>query len=250
MSLNSLQNAGFPSIRDYVALSGSMADNARQIRAYHYHHVEGIMSASPSPGYEPLLIKRGDDPVIARLKARIFLHEGKKLAAESQRRREVVHAIRVLARPKHSPRAIVKSLKVIVAAWRETWVLRTIFTEAGLNDDLFVQSIGQMSGGDINALQMVLHIAANSAPKIKLPRGPKLTAASATHELFLESQVRCTARAYTYSEYDENFVDEATKATRLEFGDERFSPRSAWRRLKARRRLAASATAEPTAQGE
>jgi hypothetical protein len=116
MSLNSLQNAGSPSIKNDVALSGSMADNARQIRAYFYPYVAALMSASPSPGYEPLLIKRGDHPVIARIKAGIFLHEGKKVAAAMRRRREVVHAIRVLANPQRSRRAIVKSFKIIIAA--------------------------------------------------------------------------------------------------------------------------------------
>jgi hypothetical protein len=128
-----------------------------------------------------------------------------------------------------------------------TWVVRIIFTEAGLNDDLFIRSVVRAVNGDINALQMALHIAANSAPKIKPLRGRNVSAASASHELFLESQVRGASHSFTYSEYEGDFVDEATQATRLEFPGEVFRPRAASRRLKARRQLAAQYVANPAA---
>jgi hypothetical protein len=46
------------------------------------------------------------------------------------------------------------------------------------------------------------------------------------------------ANAYSYSELKEDFIDEATRATRLEFPGARFGPQPASRRLKARRQLA------------
>jgi len=92
--------------------------------------------------------------------------------------------------------------------------------------------------GNEMAIERILDIARMAAPRIRIPRGPKVTAASAAHELFLEKRGIRGASAYSYSDLEEDFIDEATRATRLEFPSALFGPQPASRRLKARRQLA------------
>jgi len=62
------------------------------------------------------------------------------------------------------------------------------------------------------AIERILDIARMAAPRIRIPRGPKVTAASAAHELFLEKRGIRGASAYSYSDLEEDFIDEATRS--------------------------------------
>jgi hypothetical protein len=72
-------------------------------------------------------------------------------------------------------------------------------------------------------------IAATVAPRLSVSRGRKISAASAAHEFVSEE----LGQAYTFSPVLEDFTDELTKATRIEFGDPNFDPRPAVRRARA-----------------
>jgi len=61
-----------------------------------------ISRSPPSPGYEALLINRGENPLLARVKAYLTVSQGRKIANESRRYRDVVAAIRFLAKPNRS----------------------------------------------------------------------------------------------------------------------------------------------------
>jgi hypothetical protein len=81
-----------------------------------------------------------------------------------------------------------------------------------------------------------MEIAATIAPRLSIPRGPKISAASATHEVFLETVAELLApRAYTRDPISEIYTDRWTAATRQEFRDPDFNPQAAHLRAKARR---------------
>ena len=103
--------------------------------------------------------------------------------------------------------------------------------------------------GNEMAIERILEIARMAGPRIRIRRGPKVTAASAAHELFLEKHGIRGASAYSYSDLEGNFIDEATQATRLEFPRVRFGPQPASRRLKARRQLAGARIPRRGAKG-
>jgi hypothetical protein len=115
---------------------------------------------------------------------------------------------------------------------------RAIFIEAHLSDHILIYMLPWAAPGNEMAIERILEIARMAAPRIRIRRGPKVTAASGVHELFLEKHGIRGASAYSYSDLEEDFIDEATQATRLEFPGARFGPRPTSRRLKARRQLA------------
>jgi hypothetical protein len=77
----------------------------------------------------------------------------------------------------------------------------------------------------------LMEIAANFCSRLGTRRGRKLSPASAAHEFLLE-HLGC---GYTWHIDDEDYSDPLTLATREEFDDPDFSPRSARRRVNARR---------------
>jgi hypothetical protein len=172
------------------------------------------------------------------VKAQLTVNQGRKTADESRRCREVVAAIRFLAKPNRSRWAVNRKIAFLLAASRETRIIRAIFTEAGLSDHILVNLLPSAAQGNEMAIERILETARVAAPRIRIRRGPKVTAASAAHELFLEKQGIRGASAYSYSDLEKDFVDEATQATRLEFPGDPFGPQPASRRLKARRQLA------------
>jgi hypothetical protein len=163
----------------------------------------------------------------------VTVDQGKKIADESKRYREVVTAIRFLAKPNRSRWAVNRKIALLLVASRETRIIRAIFLEANLSDHILINMLPWATQNDAMAIEWILEIARMAAPRIRMRRGPKVTAASAAHELFLEKHGIRGASAYSYSELEEDFIDEATKATRLEFPGTRFGPQPASRRLKA-----------------
>jgi len=130
------------------------------------------------------------------------------------------------------------------AARDETSMLDQIFGKAGLNDTELSELVYLLkvavNGGPLER-DRIREIAAEVAPSLPSARGRKVSAASAAHEQLLETVERYIGqRGYTYSAYEGDFVDEQTKATRLEFGDPHFDPRPAYQRLAARRKAKSS----------
>jgi hypothetical protein len=179
----------------------------------------------------------------------VTVDQGKKIADESRRYREVVTAIRFLAKPNRSRWAVNRKIALLLAAARETRIIRAIFLEGNLSDHILINTLPWATQDNAMAIERILEIARMAAPRIRMRRGPKVTAASAAHELFLEKHGIRGARAYSYSELEKDFIDEGTRATRLEFPGARFGPQPASRRLKARRQLAGVRIPHPGPKG-
>jgi hypothetical protein len=84
--------------------------------------------------------------------------------------------------------------------------------------------------------QSLVNVVSKLGPALRVPRGRKTSAASFAHQFLLEDglpdQLNCST--LTYSDKAEDFTDPLTRATRVEFGDNDFSPRAASRRAKGR----------------
>jgi hypothetical protein len=236
--MSDLQTSPEPVVGDMIRLTGVEAEDALRIRFLAAIYLLKVSRSPPSPGYEPLLIKRGENPLLARVKAYLAVDQGSKIANESRRYREVVTAIRFLAKPNRSGWALNRKIALLLAASRETRIIRAIFIEARLSDHIFINMLPSAAQGDETAIEWIVKIARTATPEIRIRRRPKVTAASAAHEFFLEKQGMRGASAYSYSALEKDFIDEATQATRLEFPGRPFGPRPASRRVKARRQLA------------
>ena len=211
-----------PAVREFCAQIGAV--------------IQRVAESPPSPGYEPFLIERGVDPILARMMAGLAVRSGKRIAHESVRLTAVVRAIRFLANPNRQRRAISRRVDVLLAAWEETSIIETIFYDGRRRDEFeFIRLLKLVAEGQEDAHQPLTEIAASLAPHLPSRRGPKVSAASAAHEFFLEGVVReLEPRAFTWNEVVGKCTDPVTEATRREFGCRHFDPRPAYRRLRAR----------------
>jgi hypothetical protein len=194
------------------------------------------VESSLSIAYEPLLIEHGVKPVWAPgigepddLQWDATCERGVRLPA-------VVGAIRFLAKPGRGRRAILPKAEVLLAAWEETSIIKTIFDDASLTESEFIGLLKSVVEGREVVWRRITEIAAAVAPHLSVPRGLKVSKASATHEFFLEIIGELPApRAYTWNESLGKCTDPATEATRREFANSNFDPRPAYRRWKSRR---------------
>jgi hypothetical protein len=199
--------------------------------------IQRLAESPPSPGYEPWLIERGSNPILGRMIARLLVRGGNRCATESVRLPAIVGAIRFLATPRRKRQAISREVDVLLAAWEKTSIIETIFDDAGLNESEFVRLLGSVAAGHQIGYHRLTEIAASLAPHLSIPRGLKVSAASAAHEFFLEDVVMpLEPRAYSWNEPKGKFTDPVTEATRHEFERRHFDPRPAYRRLKARQK--------------
>jgi hypothetical protein len=119
--------------------------------------------------------------------------------------------------------------EILLSARRDSFVLEEIFQNADIE---FAELLEPAIEGRESAHCRLRAMAAAVAPRIRVNRGPKICAASAAHEFFLkESTPLIGSRAYTWDDIAEDYVDELTQATRIEFGEPDFDPRPARRRL-------------------
>ena len=88
------------------------------------------VESCPSTAYEPLLIERGVNPVLARGLASLAIRIGTRQANESRRLPAVVDAIRFLAKPGRRRQAILRRAEVLLAAWEETSIIKQSLTRA------------------------------------------------------------------------------------------------------------------------
>jgi len=194
-----------------------------------------VAETAPSCGYEPMLGVRGVNPILARLTRLLLVRRGTRIAGENKWFPRVAEAIRFLAKPGRRRRAFVHKVKLLLRVWDETSIIETIFCDASLDDFAFVKALELAAEGDEVACRRVTEIAATIAPYVSIPRGPKVSAASAAHEFLLEELGQVTgSRAYTWRDEEGKCTDPLTEATRLEFNDPKFDPRPAYRRVKAR----------------
>lgn len=189
----------------------------------------------PSKAYGNYFEAQGFAPFLARGLASLTISLGTREADEARRVTPVVEAIRFLARGDRQKRAILSRAKLVLAASKETSIVDELFRNAGLHEGEFLRLLQTViDGGTINR-ERITTIAAVVAPSVRRARGPKITAASAAHERFLETNASFgLPGGYTWSEDAGDFVDPRTRATRQEFGEPDFAPRSARRRVKRR----------------
>ena len=160
------------------------------------------VESSPSIAYEPLLIEHGVKLVRARGLASLTIRRGTQHANESIRLPAIVGAIRFLAKPGRDRRAILSKAEVLFAAWEETSIIDTIFDDAKLRESEFIGLLKSAVEGREVAWRRITEIAAVIAPLLSIPRGPKISAASASHELLLEELVSETgSQGYTWDPY-------------------------------------------------
>jgi hypothetical protein len=189
----------------------------------------------PSKAYGPYLKAQGFAPFLARGLGSLTISLGTREADEAKRVAPVVEAIRFLARGDPQKRAIRSRAKLVLAVSKETSIVDGLFRNAALHEGEFLRLLQTViDGGAINR-ERITTIAAAIAPSLPRAPGRKISAASAAHELFLETNASFGLPAgFTWSDVEGKCLDERTEATRQEFEDPRFDPRSARRRVKLR----------------
>jgi hypothetical protein len=192
---------------------------------------------TPSPGYEPLLMSAGWNQVVARGMAKLAVRHGRRRAEESKWQRGVVDAIRFLARRKRQRRAILSRAKYLLQAQHESTIIGSIFAATDIFEGEFMHLLKLAAEGQEVDYQRITDIAASIAPHLASNRGPKVSAASAAHELLLDPEIDLSAarRPDAYQDRTAEYVDPLTAATRLEFGNTNFDSRPA-RRRRARQK--------------
>jgi hypothetical protein len=163
--MSDLRTSREPAVKGMIHLTGVEAEDALRIRFLAAIYLLKASRSLPSPGYEPLLIKRGENPLLARVKAYLAVDQGRKIANESRRYREVVTAIRFLAKPNRSGWALNRKIALLLAASRETRIIRAIFIEARLSDHIFVSMLPLAAQGDETAIEWILKIAVRRLPR-------------------------------------------------------------------------------------
>jgi hypothetical protein len=188
------------------------------------------------PGYEPLFIRSGWNPLAARGVAKLAVRHGRRTAKESSWRHPVFDAIRFLAKRRRQRRAILHRAELLLRAWKETSIIETIFTEAGLSETEFIRLLESLVEGRDTDCHRMTEIAAMVSPHLSLPRGPRISAPSAAHQFLLDPEIGIFRGLLpgAHQNRPAEYVDALTEATRREFNIPDFDPRPARRRLKVR----------------
>ncbi len=193
------------------------------------------------PGYVPFLIQQGSPAFEARLIDRAIHHYGVLLVQEERAERSLASALRAVSRVANaSTLVIARRAKALCNPLCDPCVAAALSNachDAGhpeLADELSVIT-KKAADRDPAACRVLTRSAARLLPCLPDPRGRPVAPATAMHELLLdELHSRGKPRAFTWSAYDEAFVDIASKATQIAAGDPDFDPRPASRRRKAR----------------
>ncbi len=191
-----------------------------------------ISECSPSIGYEPCLVSKGINPIIARGMSLLAVKRGTRIAAEEQYRTSVIRAIRFLRNPGRNKKALLRRIKLLLSAASDNTTIETLFLEAGQDEFAFVRLLQSAIEGRDEAYAQLAEIV--RALPVKSRRGPKVKAASAAHEFLLEGLAAMNMKhAYTWNEVEGKCTDDLSEAARREFASRHFDPRPARRRLKA-----------------
>jgi hypothetical protein len=196
-----------------------------------------ISELPPSRGLEPFFIASGWNSIAARGLAALAVRSGKRHAKESKWHRPVFDAIRFLAIPGRKNSAILARAKVLIAAWKDTSIIETVFDKAGLRETEFVELLEATSKGENVDKRRLAEIAAEIAPHLSISRGPKISAPSAALDFLLEGgalKFITKRRSRSRHSRSREYCDALTEATRLEFANPGFDSRPARRRSKAR----------------
>jgi hypothetical protein len=144
--------------------------------------IECLESMPTAPGYESLLIERGQRRLTARFVACVLVGLGKELANDAKQQAQVANAIRFIAKPGRTKNAIRRRAVALLRAWEIVCGLE-IFRALDLSVFQFGEELKAAAQGDPAACERVTQTAAILAPRLSVPRGRKRSAASITHEL-------------------------------------------------------------------
>ena len=125
--------------------------------------VERIDKLPPVPGYEPYFIEVGQPPLMARMTSYFLVRASDATANELKLQRTVMDALRYLAKPGRTKRAISRRLAVLLEA-SETSILAKAFDLVDVSMFEFVGALEAATGGDCAAIQRVTEIAALLGP--------------------------------------------------------------------------------------
>lgn len=249
------QEAIIPTLIEHLATYMARPEVVEQMEEWKAHHkdslnlirdffgvvnglVKHVAELPPSPGYEPWIVERGGDRIVARGLAHLFVHHGNRISKEREWLPTVVEAIQFLSKPRRSRPAIIRKVDTLLSAWKNTSIIEEICLDAEVDDCGFVRLLESVADGHRGDYPRLTETAASLVPSLRTRRGRRVSAASAAHEFLLEDLAPVVdPRAYTWSDEKEDFVDPVTTATRREFGDPDFDPRPARRRVKARKKL-------------
>ncbi len=138
-----------------------------------YEMVERLEKLPPAPGYEPMLIERGHDPLMARGLSHWIIRSGKEEANKAKMQRIVVDAVRFLAKPGRQKRSISRRAAALLEVWNTNFDLGNVFDGVDLSVFEFVEALKGAVRGDLAACQRVTEIAAVLAPGLSVRRGRK-----------------------------------------------------------------------------
>jgi tetratricopeptide (TPR) repeat protein len=103
--------------------------------------LQRVAESPPSPGYEPWLVERGYDPILARMMAALVVRRGNRIAQENARLQAAVDAIRFLAKPGRNRRAIARRVAEALASYDNAIALKPHFADAFNNRGLALQEL-------------------------------------------------------------------------------------------------------------
>jgi hypothetical protein len=194
-----------------------------------------LEKARPVPGYELMLIERGDHPLMARGLSYWLIRSAKEEANKAPTVRNVADALRFLAKPGRTQRSISRRAAALLEVWNATGTLGDAFQSSDISVFEFVEALEGAVRGEFAACRRVTEVAAALAPRLSIRRGPKASEASIAHQLLLQYLANSAGpKSYTYSQFEGDFTDPLTLATRSAFDKPRFDPRLAFRRHRAR----------------
>jgi hypothetical protein len=182
-------------------------------------------------GYAKYLVALGYDPHWAGFLASYIVAEGRRKERDASMFLKMSRAFRFLAKPGRGKKAFLRNARVLLEACEQTNLLELWFTdEPGAGFD-FLAALRWAAEGDESARLYVTDVAGKVAASVAVPRGPKITAASAAHEYILDMCLTFLGRKYTWNYVNSSFEDALSQATKEEFGLRKFDPRPAYRRL-------------------
>ncbi len=199
------------------------------------------VEAVDAPGYTPYFEKMGQSGLSARFQAGMVRHFGKRFHAESQERRIALMAFHSLAKRRRWHPALAAQVARLCQNAPDADLLDQAFRDAGYPElkREFVALLQDTRDGDHPGGPRLIEIAAKIAPHAPSAKGRPLSFDSALHQAFLRwSRDMGGRQGYTYGPVRDSdkavddFIDEATAATRIELGRPSFNPISARRAVK------------------
>ena len=189
-------------------------------------------------GYVKFLTGLGYDRNWAGLLAAWVVATGRRKAQAAEMQLKVFEAIRFIAKPGRTKEPFLRQTRIILSACEDTALLDELFEDAPLRELEFIEHLRLAVEGDRLARQSATAIAAAAIKyRASVPRGPKVSPASAAHEYLLETLRNFRSGAYTWSDIESVFTDQLTQATAEEFDEPGFDPRPPYRRVRAREAL-------------